>query len=70
MGAAKWLVFDEAVPARMDLTGDWWANAEEKELAAHTAGEYTALRREAISTSKAGLVCQSATAFDQQFYHR
>ena len=58
VGIAKWLIFDDGVvPERGELTGNWWASEEDKELAAYTAGKYTDPRWDAIRASKGHLVC-------------
>lgn len=58
IGQAKWNIYDGVVPAEVELEGDFWDTADEKEFAQHLYREYLVPRRTAIRELGGKVICR------------
>ena len=60
IGQAKWLIFEQAAGAgkldKAKLSDDYWATEDDKEYASYLYAQYTARRRQAISSANGPLI--------------
>jgi hypothetical protein len=62
IAAAKWNIYKGIVPPEVDVDGDYWESAEEKEFAQSLFRGYLMPRRRAIRETGGALVCKCLRA--------